>query len=214
MPIENRTLSLGPLGNNTYVLTCPVTRETAVLDVGFEPEAVIALVQREKLPVKWLLGTHAHYDHVAGMLAVQKAVGGVYALHPADRPLLATVKQQGSMFGFPPVDVPEIGHELSDREIVKLGEQELEVIFTPGHAPGHVAFKHGDTIWVGDVLFRESVGRTDLPLCSWEDLVHSVRERLFCYGDDVRCLPGHGPLTTIGHEREWNPFVGDGAIRR
>ena len=214
MPIENRTLGLGPLGNNVYVLTCPETRETAVMDVGFEPEAVIELVRREQLPVKWLLCTHAHYDHIAGMLAVQKAVGGTFALHPADEPLRVRVSEQGSMFGFPPVDVPAIEHALADHEIVKLGEQELEVIATPGHAPGHVSFKHGDTIWVGDVLFRESVGRTDLPLCSWDDLVHSVRERLFVFPDHVRCLPGHGPLTTIGHEREWNPFVGDGAVRR
>ena len=214
MPIENCTLQLGPLGNNTYVLTCPVTRETAVLDVGFEPEAVIDLVRREKLHVTWLLGTHAHYDHVAGMLTVQQAVGGVYALHPLDRPLLSTVKQQGSMFGFPPAEVPEIGHELSDGEIVRVGEQELEVLFTPGHAPGHCAFRHGETVWVGDVLFRESVGRTDLPFGDHETLVRSIQAKLFPLDDRVRCLTGHGPATTIGHEKRFNPYVGAGTMPR
>lgn len=214
MPIENRTLQLGPLGNNTYVLTCPVTRETAVMDVGFEPEAVIALVRREKLDVRWLLGTHAHYDHVAGMLTVQQALGGVYALHPLDRPLLESVTLQGSMFGFPPAETPEIGHELVDGEVIRVGEQELEVIFTPGHAPGHCAFRHGDTVWVGDVLFRESVGRTDLPFGSHQVLVHSIQSRLFPLEDHVRCLTGHGPSTTIGHERRFNPYVGAGMMPR
>lgn len=213
MALELRSLRLGPLDNGVYLITDPASRETAVVDVGFEPERVIELVRREQLPVRWLLGTHAHYDHVAGMLPVQRAVGGVYALHPLDRPLLETVSLQGSMFGFPPADVPEIGLELADGMTVPLGEQSLEVLFVPGHAPGHVAFRHGGVLWGGDVLFRESVGRTDLPGADPEALVRSIRTRLFPLGDDVRVLTGHGPETTIGHERRHNPFVGERAVR-
>ncbi len=200
MALRNRTLNLGPLENNTYVLTCPATGETAVVDVGFEPEAVIDLVRREGLEVRWLLGTHAHYDHAAGMLAVQRALGGTYALHPLERPLLAALSVQGSMFGFPPAEPAEVGHELADGETIRIGEESLEVIFTPGHSPGHCAFHQGPIAWVGDVLFNGSVGRTDLPGGSFEPL-----------GDDVTCLTGHGPATTIGHERAHNPFVGDAA---
>ena len=214
MAFEHRTLRLGPLDNGVYVITDPASRETAVVDVGFEPEQVIELVRCERLPVRWLLGTHAHYDHVAGMLAVQRAVGGVYALHPLDRPLLDTVSFQGSMFGFPPADVPEIGLELADGMRIPLGEQTLDVLFVPGHAPGHVAFLHGESLWSGDVLFRESVGRTDLPGSDPEALVRSIHERLFPLGDDVKVFTGHGPPTTIGHERRHNPFVGEGAGRR
>lgn len=208
MALRNRTLNLGPLENNTYLLTCPATLETAVLDVGFEPEAVIETVRREGLKVRWLLGTHAHYDHAAGMLEVQRAVGGVYALHPEDRPMLAALALQGQMFGFPPAEAPEVGHELADGESVPVGEERLEVIFTPGHSPGHCSFRQGGLCWVGDVLFAGSVGRTDLPGGSFEALRRSIHERLFPLGDDVTCLPGHGPATTIGEERLHNPFVG------
>lgn len=211
MALENRSLKLGPLDNNTYVITCPATRETAVLDVGFEPDAVIDLVRREKLDVRWLLGTHAHYDHVAGMLAVQEAVGGVYALHPLERPLLEALSAQGAMFGFPPARAPEVGLELADHAKIRIGEQELEVIFTPGHSPGHVALRHGGTLWCGDVLFNGSVGRTDLPGGSFETLVRSIHDRLFTLPEDTRCLPGHGPATSIGVEKRENPFVGASA---
>ena len=208
MAARIHTLRLGPLDNNSYVVACEATGEAAVIDVGFEPEAVIELVRAEGLEVRWLLGTHAHFDHALGMLAVQQAVGGVYALHPLDRPLLERVGSQAAMFGFPPADPPEVGHELVDREVVPCGELGFEVLFTPGHAPGHCAFRLGDTVFVGDVLFRGSVGRTDLPGGSFETLERSIRERLFTLDDAVRCLTGHGPETTIGRERRTNPFVG------
>jgi glyoxylase-like metal-dependent hydrolase (beta-lactamase superfamily II) len=202
------TLQLGPLDNNTYVVACEATRQAAVIDTGFEPEAVIDLVRAEKLDVRWLLGTHAHFDHALGMLAVQQAVGGEYALHPLDRPLLAELAAQAAMFGFAGADPPPVAHDLIDRETIRFGEVEMEVLFTPGHAPGHCAFRMGDVVFVGDVLFRGSVGRTDLPGGSFDTLEKSVRERLFTLDDGVRCLTGHGPATTIGHERRTNPFVG------
>lgn len=211
MALRHRTLGLGPLGNNTYLLTCPATLETAVVDVGFEPGAVIDVVRHAGLKVRWLLGTHAHYDHAAGMRTVQEAVGGVYALHPEDRPMLAALNVQAQMFDFPPAQAPEVGHDLADGESIAIGEERLEVIFTPGHSPGHCSFRQGDVCWVGDVLFAGSVGRTDLPGGSFETLVHSIRERLFPLGDDLACLPGHGPATTIGEERRHNPFVGEPA---
>ena len=208
--LENRTFhDVGPFANNIYVVTDAATRETAILDVGFEPGKVIELVRREKLLVRWLLATHAHYDHVAAMLPVQQAVGGVFALHPSDRPLLERVELQGSMFGLPPVEVPEVGHDLVPGERVPLGEQSMDVLFTPGHAPGHVTFKHGSTLWSGDVLFAGSVGRTDLPGASWDQLERSIRDVLFPLGDEMKVLPGHGPATTIGVERKSNPFVGE-----
>ncbi|HTR96435.1 MAG TPA: MBL fold metallo-hydrolase [Candidatus Acidoferrales bacterium] len=209
MALVIRPLRLGPLGNNTYVVTDQAARETAVIDVGFEPEAVIELVRSERLQVRWLLGTHAHYDHAAGMLAVQRAVGGEYALHPLERPLLAALTEQGAEFGFPPAEPPEIGHELVDGERIAVGGESLEVIFSPGHSPGHCMFAHGETVFVGDLVFRGSVGRTDLPGGSMRELERSIRERLYPRGDDVVCLTGHDEPTTVGHERRTNPFVRD-----
>ncbi len=213
MALANRTLHLGPLDNNTYVVSCPETLETAVIDVGFEPEAVVELVRREGLRVRWLLGTHAHYDHAAGMLAVQREVGGEYALHPLERPLLEALSVQGELFGFPPAEAPEIAHPLADAERIPLGNEHLDVLFSPGHSPGHCMFRHGGTVLVGDLLFAGSVGRTDLPGGSFETLWRSIHERLFTLSDDTRCLTGHGPATTVGRERATNPFVGAGAPR-
>ena len=114
----------------------------------------------------------------------------------------------------PPVEVPKLEHELVPGERIALGEQALDVLFTPGHAPGHVTFRHASALWSGDVLFAGSVGRTDLPGASWEQLEHSIRDVLFPLGDDVKVLPGHGPATTIGVERRTNPFVGEAARTR
>mgnify|MGYP001165925017 CR=1 FL=1 len=180
----------------------------AVLDVGFEPEAAIREVRTHGYRVRWLLSTHAHYDHVAGMREVQNACGGEYHVHPADRPLLALLSQQGAMFGFPPAAPPADVHDLADGQRIVLGEETLEVIHTPGHSPGGVCFHWNGDLWAGDTLFAGSVGRTDLPGASFSQLAHAIRERLFPLGDAIRVHPGHGAPTTIGEERRHNPFVG------
>jgi len=209
MPLTHRVLHLGPLDNNTYLIVCAVTRETAVVDVGFEPEAAIEAVRAADLRVRYLLNTHAHYDHAAGMREVQQAVGGEYRLHPADRPLLDRLSDQGAAFGFPAARAPAVVLDLADGQQLPLGEESLEVIHTPGHSPGGVCFRRGDWIWVGDTLFAGSVGRTDLPGGSFEDLERAIRTRLFPLGDGLQAFPGHGPATTLGRERRENPFVGE-----
>jgi hydroxyacylglutathione hydrolase len=211
MALAHHTLRLGPLDNNTYLLVCEETRETAVVDVGFEPEAVLEAIRRLALDVRLLLNTHAHYDHVAGMRAVQQAAGGEYWLHPADRPLLDHLSEQGAAFGLPAAEAPRPVHDLAHGQSIAFGRVRLEVIHTPGHSPGGVCFRAGDELWCGDTLFAGSVGRTDLPGGSFETLEHSIRTRLFVLGDAVRAHPGHGPETTIGHERIHNPFVGEQA---
>ena len=211
MPVVHATLTLGPFATNTYVLVCEATRETAVVDVGFEPEAVLALLRERKLVPHLLLNTHAHYDHVCGMRALQEAVGGTYWLHPDDRPLLDHLREQGAAFGLPPATAPAVVHDLADGQRLTLGRETLEVIHTPGHSPGGVTFRCGDDLWVGDTLFAGSIGRTDLPGGSFATLERAIHTRLFPLGDDLRVHPGHGPSTTIGRERLENPFVGERA---
>lgn len=211
MGLVNRRLELGPLPNNTYLIRCAATAEAAVVDAGFEPEAVIEAVRAEGLRLRYLLNTHAHYDHVAGMRQVQDAVGGEYWLHPADRTLLAHLTEQGAAFGFPPGRGPDVVHDLADGQRLPLGEESLEVLHTPGHSPGSVCFHWDGHLWVGDALFAGSVGRTDLPGGSFEVLERSIRTRLFPLGDAVQVHPGHGPATTLGRERVANPFVGERA---
>jgi hydroxyacylglutathione hydrolase len=207
--LVSRSFVLGPFATNAYLLTCEDTRETAVIDVGFEPERILDVLRRESLVVKLLLNTHAHYDHVACMRDVQERVGGAYWLHPDDRFLLEAIARQGEAFGLPAADAPSDVHDLVDGQILEVGRERIEVLHTPGHSPGSVTFRWKDCLWVGDVLFAGSIGRTDLPGGSFETLLASIRERLFPLGDALRVLPGHGPETTIGRERRTNPFVGD-----
>ena len=209
MPLTHRVLHLGPLDNNTYLVVCVATREAALVDVGFEPEAAIDAVREAQLEVRYLLNTHAHYDHAAGMRVVQESMGGEYWLHPADRPLLDRLSEQGAMFGFPAARAPAVVHDLVDGQRLALGEETLEVIHTPGHSPGGVSFRWGDWLWVGDTLFAGSIGRTDLPGGSFEELDRAIRGRLFPLGDALEVFPGHGPSTTLGRERRDNPFVGE-----
>jgi hydroxyacylglutathione hydrolase len=211
MPLVSRRITLGPFETNAYVVTCVATRDTAVIDVGFDADSVAERLIAEGLRVRLLLNTHAHYDHIAGMRELQERVGGEYWLHPDDRFLAAAVATQGAAFGLPPARAPETTHDLADGQTLPLGEESLAVIHTPGHSPGSVTFHWNDLLWVGDLLFAGSVGRTDLPGGSFDVLRHSVRARLFRLGDAMRVLPGHGPETTIGAERRDNPFVGDAA---
>ena len=209
MAVEWQRFVLGPFETNAYLVRCAGTREAAVLDVGFEPEVVLRAIRAGGLSVRHLLLTHAHYDHVAGMRAMQEALGAPCWLHPDDGPLLAALAQQGAAFGLPDAAAPETMQWLEDGQTLSLGAESLSVLHTPGHSPGSVTFRSGDTLWVGDLLFQGSVGRTDLPGGSFEALARSVRSRLFPLGDSIQVLPGHGPETTLGAERRSNPFVGD-----
>jgi hydroxyacylglutathione hydrolase len=212
MALRQLVLRLGPLDNATYVIVCGRSLECAVVDAGFDPEAVIRRVREQPGPlvVRHLLSTHAHYDHVCGTRAVQDELGGDYWLHPGDRPLLDHLNEQGASLGFPPTRVPDLVNDLADGQRLALGGETLEVIHTPGHSPGGVCFRGGGDLWVGDTLFAGSVGRSDLPGGSFEELERSIRTRLFPLGDELRVHPGHGPATTVGRERAGNPYVGEG----
>jgi hydroxyacylglutathione hydrolase len=201
--------TLGPFETHAYLLFCESSRECAVVDVGFEPERVVAMVTASGARLRYLLNTHAHYDHLGGMRDVQERLAGEWWMHPADRFLAEALAEQGAAFGLPPARAPEALHELADGQRLPLGTETLEVIHTPGHSPGSVTFRWGDVLISGDVLFAGSIGRTDLPGGSFDVLARSIRERLFPLGDHLRVLPGHGPETTIGVERANNPFVAD-----
>ena len=211
MPLTAYTLHLGPLDNNAYLLIDEATREAAVMDVGFEPEVMLEKIDAEGVRVTSLLLTHAHYDHAAGMLAIQRRHPAPCWLHPADRPLLEVLAQQGAAFGFPAARPPGDLRDLADGQSFAVGESRLEVIHTPGHSPGGVCFLHAPDLWVGDTLFAGSIGRTDLPGGDFDQLAEAIRTRLFPRGDSLRCHCGHGPATTIGIERRTNPFVGEEA---
>lgn len=209
MRITNFTF--GPFQENTYLLDDG--KEAIIVDPGAsdrrERQELADQVARLGVrPVRLLL-THAHLDHVLGCADVHDRWGLLPELHRADLPLLEAVPQQAAMFGIPCPEPPAPERFLAEGDAVQLGDARLEVLFVPGHAPGHIAlFERGQGVLIaGDTLFHRSIGRTDLPGGDMDTLLRSIREVLYPLGDEVVVHSGHGPRTTIGEERRENPFV-------
>lgn len=215
MLLEVRTRP--PFFKNGYVVACEETREGVIIDPGDEVEDLLEVVAREHIRVNYILLTHAHFDHVAGVSRAKTALGVPVCLHTGDRALYENAASQGLMFGFqidppPPVDIFYDGHGP-----FAFGRYAVTVHHTPGHCPGGVCLEvgrdgdHGRHLFVGDTLFAGSIGRTDLPGGDYETLLRSIKETLFTFADEVEVHPGHGPATTIGTERHTNPFLTAGS---
>jgi glyoxylase-like metal-dependent hydrolase (beta-lactamase superfamily II) len=204
-----RFLTVGAFSENSYVVGCPASGRGVLIDPGGEVPAVLALAQELGLEIEAIWLTHAHLDHVLGLREAAEATGVPIWLHPDERMLYDAAPQQGEAFGFPIEPLPEVDESFASGQRLQLGEHTVEVLFVPGHSPGHVAFwfPAADTVVAGDVLFAGSIGRTDLPGGSYETLMQSIRQVLVPLGDDVRVFPGHGPPTEIGIERTSNPFL-------
>jgi len=204
--------NVGPLDNNLYLLTADTTPEAIVIDPSIDSEGVLAEIDRRGLRVKRILLTHAHIDHILMVKRFHDATSAPVWLHEGDRPLYDRGADQAASLGMPwPGSVP-IAHAIQDGEEVGTEALPVRALHTPGHSPGSVTLVTPEGLICGDVLFRGSVGRTDLPGGDWTALVRSIRERLFPYPHETRVLPGHGPETTIGLEFRTNPFVGEPAL--
>lgn len=204
---------VGPFRQNSYVLGDPATGEAVLVDPGDEPDRIEALLERHGLTPKYVLNTHAHLDHVGAVHHFQRRHGLPFYLHPGDREWLENLPLQGRMFGVEVGPVPRVDRWIADGDRFPLGSRTIEVIHTPGHTPGGCCLylPEDRALITGDTLFAGSVGRTDFPGGSWEELERSIRTRLFPLGDDVVFYSGHGPASTLGRERADNPFVGDAA---
>jgi glyoxylase-like metal-dependent hydrolase (beta-lactamase superfamily II) len=211
-PLEILKFTSGPFAENTYVVVGRSGREAMIVDPGVDSEPVLDGVRARGLAVTLLLNTHGHLDHIAANAHFKRETGAPLAIHSADLPLLRNVRLQASLYGLHAEDSPEPDLLLAEGSPLRFDGEDLEVLHTPGHTPGGVCVRRGGQLIVGDTLFRGSVGRTDLPGGSWDDLVRSIRTKLFALPDDVRCYPGHEGETTIGRERLSNPFVGDAAL--
>lgn len=207
-------LTVGLLQENCYILGCEKTRRGVIIDPGDSARAILKVVAQQGLTIERILLTHAHFDHVMAVEAVQQATGAPFYLHPADLPILYDVPARVSLWLDTEIDpLPDPDGFLEHGQVIQFGEEQLEVRFTPGHAPGHVVFVHhaGRQVFGGDTLFQGSIGRYDVPLADGPTLFHSIRTQLFTLPDDYLIYPGHGPATTIGDERRYNPFVGEQA---
>ena len=205
------TFPLGPLACNCTILVDDKTREAIVVDGGDGVEHVVRRLERLGARAKFLVHTHAHIDHIGDLGGLRDRVGGKALLHPGDLPLYRSLGMQAGWLGYEAPRIVELDGELSDGDRLSAGALELDVLHTPGHTPGSVCFAFKDdeseTILSGDTLFAGAIGRWDLGGTSMEDIVQSIKSKLMPFGDETRVIPGHGPFTTIGEERNTNPYL-------
>ena len=201
-------LPVGPLQCNCSVIGDDVSHEAIVIDPGDDIEDVLAVVRKHKLQVKQIVITHAHIDHVGGAMKLRAATGAPILLNQNDYELLKMLDVQATWIGMAPPDKVEIDQNVGQADTVKAGSVVADVIHTPGHTEGSVClyFPVENKLIAGDTLFAGSIGRTDLPGGSMQKILRSLHDKVLALPDETIVVPGHGPLTTIGEERENNPF--------
>ena len=202
-----KTIVVGPLQVNCYLVTCEKTRETAVIDPGDDVEEILAALKEARLKAVCIINTHEHFDHVGGNKRLQEATGAPILAHPSSALEITQVSSQALFWGMQAEDSPPVDRMLNEGDVVAIGTTvQLKVLSTPGHSPGSISLLGEGCVFVGDLLFAGSIGRTDFPGGDFGTLVKMVRDKIFPLGDDFVIYSGHGPATTVGRERANNPF--------
>ncbi len=212
MSIQCTIVPVTPYQQNCSVIKCEATGRGAIVDPGGDIDRIMQTVEKMDVEIEKILLTHAHMDHCAASDVLRKQLDvPIEGPHRGDDFWLHGLPEACKMAGFPHADAFEPDRWLEQGDTVTVGDLELAVFHCPGHTPGHVVFHHAaqKVAWVGDVLFQGSIGRTDFPGGNHQELIDSIRERLFPLGDDITFVPGHGPTSTFGQERLTNPFVAD-----
>jgi len=202
-------LAVGPLNANCFILGCEESKEGVVVDPGGDPEKIIAAVTRLGLRITSVINTHGHFDHVGGNGKVMEHTGAELLIHGEDVRFLSIASNVAVKYGVTAENSPDPDHLLGDGMIISFGNYQMIVLHTPGHTPGGCClYIAGEGLVItGDTLFAEGVGRTDFPGGSHKALIESIRTRLLALPENTRVYPGHGPSTTIGHEKRNNPFI-------
>jgi glyoxylase-like metal-dependent hydrolase (beta-lactamase superfamily II) len=197
---------VGALQVNCYILGSEATKEVVVIDPGSNGDKIIQLIDEMGLKLKYIINTHAHFDHIGGNAALHDKTGAKIIIHEEDSILLDKLSKQADVFGYEVTPSPPADILVKEGDTIEFGDMKLDVIHTPGHTPGGISLKIDNIIFTGDTLFNNSIGRTDLPGGSFEHIIYSIKEKLFCFDDGVKVYPGHGGKTTIGNERKYNPY--------
>lgn len=207
-------LIVGPFQENCYIIGDEGSGTGALVDPGDEAARITFAVEQTGLAISQILVTHAHVDHVRAVASLKDEYSCPVLMHQEAEAMLKTVMQQALMMGMRFGKVPVVDRYVGDDEMLEVGSIRLQSLYTPGHAPGHLAFYVEDEgiVFSGDALFAGSVGRVDLPGGSMELLIRSISERLLTLPNETRVLSGHGPETTIGQERLYNPFLSGGEV--
>lgn len=204
--------AVGPLQCNCYVVGDEATCQAIVIDPGGDADDLLEVLVRDNLTVVAIVATHAHFDHLVAAERLRAMTGAPFYMHPHDRPLLDWYQESGRLFlGIDLGAPPEVDTDLVEGDtLVASDSVSLEVLHTPGHSPGSISLLGAKTLFSGDTLFADGIGRSDLPGGSGQTLLASIEGKLFKLDDDVLVLPGHGPESSIGREKVSNPFVGRG----
>lgn len=205
-------LTFNPFQENTYVVS-DETGECIIIDAGnysaSDDRKLAQFIADKKLTPKMAINTHGHIDHVLGIKFATETYNIPFALHSEDNFWVENIADHAKNYGFEVEEVPSSTIDLKGMDEISFGNTTLKIIHTPGHSPGHVVIYHPEskTLFSGDTLFRESIGRTDLPGGDYEQIMSSILDNIVPLGDDVNIFPGHGPKSSIGHEVLYNPFV-------
>lgn len=203
-----RAFAGGAFAENCYLVHCARDGAAALIDPGAAVDEALRAAEADSLRVERIVLTHAHLDHVDGVARARKATGAPVLLHPEALEMYRAAPAQAQMFGVGLDPLPEVDAPLKAGVAVEIGACGLEVRSTPGHAPGHVTLVGDGFAIVGDCVFAGSIGRTDLPGGDFQTLIRSIRSEILTLPDETVLYPGHGPETTVGHERVSNPFLG------
>ena len=207
-----KTLAVGPIMANCFVLGCEKTAEAAVIDPGDEPDRILATLADNNLAAKLIINTHGHFDHVGANRKLKEATGAPILIHALDTPMLSQLASSAAAWGMVAENSPPPDREIEDGDQVNFGDITLTVLHTPGHTPGGISLYTDTEVFVGDTLFAGSIGRTDFAGGSFETLKNSIQQKLFTLNEDLVVYPGHNNPTTIGTEKRTNPFVGERAV--
>ena len=205
-----KEMAVGPMMANCFIVGCDETKDAVVIDPGDDTDRILLALADLALKVRYIINTHGHFDHVGGNRKMKAATGADILIHPLDAHMLGALSSTAAAWGLSTDDSPPPDRTVEDGDRIDFGTLTLTVIHTPGHSPGGIALYTEGNVFVGDTLFAGSIGRTDFPGGDFGTLISSIRNKLFVLGDDVRVFTGHGPETTIGRERQFNPFLGQG----